>query len=111
MAFSLFLVGQLSMMGLISTSISPPPRAYMTTEARSPVYASGSSSGNTASPSSPPRAASAPISAPHHTSSRVRITMAALYPILSMNPADSRSTNSWMPKLIVISMVIRLRGI
>ena len=99
MAFSLFLVGQLSMMGLISTSISPPPRAYMTTEARSPVYASGSSSGSTASPSSP---AAAKIWA---------ITMAALYPILSMNPADSRSTNSWMPKLIVISMVIRLRGI
>ena len=64
-----------------------------------PLNASGKSSGRNTRPNIPAAA---------NTWARIIDT---LYPILSTNPADNRSTNSWIPKLIVISIVIFPSGI
>ena len=53
MAASLLGVGQASMMGLMSTSINPPPVAYRHTAASSPQNGSGRASGSTVSATSP----------------------------------------------------------
>ena len=41
---------------------------------------------------------------------RCAVTAEARYPSLSTNPAEARSTESWMMKLTVISIVILLSG-
>lgn len=53
MAFSLFPVGQASIIGLKRTSSKPPPIAYIITEITIPAYALGKSSGKIVSSISP----------------------------------------------------------